>query len=210
MTIRIVGLKERASVSSGELLVDTTSKSPSAWTTDLSPFHLGPCALYDGTQSVTMENAWQFSKCYEDHVGLDGRPSAAYWAWARQGWDNPMAVRYPRGKGARPAFAWWAGQALGYVDARKAIYWPLYRDAVARTAGFARLKELHARGASLVLFDFDGFDHEARGMSLADVLLQTARPMGHAFVLKAMLLHGVGVRPEDLLNTAGPAQLSLL
>lgn len=211
MHIRIVGLKERNSVKPHELLVDTTSKSASAWTTDLSPFHLGPCPLYDGLVSKTMENAWQYAKVYADHVGVDGAPNAAYWAWAREGWGRDQAVRYPRGKGARPEYSWWAGQRLDYVQARQQVYWPLYRDAVARTAGFARLKALYEAGQALVLFDFDGFDHDARGQSLGDVLLQTLRPMGHAFVLKAMLLHGPAVSPEDLLAPAvGSAQLSLL
>lgn len=44
-------------------------------------------------------------------------------------------------------------------------------------------------GEPLVLWDFDGYDHQALGISLAEVIEDPRRKMGHAFVL-AMLLEG--------------------
>jgi hypothetical protein len=206
MHIRIVGLKERSTVKADELLVDTTSKSETSWTTDLSPFHLGPCPLYDGYESKTMENAWQFAKCYHDQLDVDGNPSPAYWGWAMKGWANPHAVRYPRGKGAKPAYLWWQGQKLSYIEARLQVYWSLYRDAARKTAGFSKLKALASSGARLVLFDFDGYDHEARNQSLVEVMNNDTRPMGHAFVLKAMLLYGDQVTAEEVGALLGGAE----
>ncbi len=204
MTIRIVGLKERHTVLPSEVLVDTTSKSRSEWTTELSPFHLGPCTLYDGHTAQRMENAWQYAKCYADHVDVDGQPSVDYWAWAKAGWAQTDAVRYPRGKGARPAFSWWEGKPLGYIEARLSVYWPLYRDAVAKTAAFARLTKLVAAKQNIVLFDFDGYDYEARNMTFADAMRLDTRPMGHAFVLKAMLLHGPTISAQQVLEFEAP------
>ena len=111
----------------------------------------------------------------------------------------------------------WNGKKLGYVDGRLQVYWMLYRDAVARTAAFARLQEIVAGGRKLALFDFDGYDHDRAGVPLGDVLLDDRRPMGHAFVLKSMLIHGPQVTPQDVLrapqqlqNAEPDAQLSLL
>jgi hypothetical protein len=103
------------------------------------------------------------------------------------------------GKGAKPACCLWEGERLGYIDARLKVYWSLYQNAVVQTRGFERLCRLAETVGEVVLFDFDGYDHEARGMSLQDVMLNPSRPMGHAFVLKALLLHGARATPDDLL-----------
>ena len=78
--------------------VDTTSRSRT-WSRGLSPFFIGPCDLYEGAgcaQSKNMENAWQFSKVYKEHVDSDGNPSVEYRNWARRGWLTQQAIRYPR------------------------------------------------------------------------------------------------------------------
>jgi hypothetical protein len=91
------------------------------------------------------------------------------------------------GKGAVPLFSWWDGEALDYVRARKKIYVPVYAKAVVNTPGFCELLRLYREHGELQLWDFDGYDHHALGMSLKDVLNDPTRKMGHAFVL-AMLL----------------------
>lgn len=97
--------------------------------------------------------------------------------------------RYPMGRGARPLYSWWDGKKLGYIEARKRIYVPLYAEAVVRTSGWKRLSALYDTEPLLVLRDFDGYDHAPLGMSLQNVLRDPTRKMGHAFVL-AMLLSG--------------------
>jgi hypothetical protein len=91
------------------------------------------------------------------------------------------------GKGAKPEYSWWDGQALGYIEARKKIYVPLYSKAVLNTPAFERLLELYDRYGELVLWDFDGYDHRALDMDLKDVLNFPHRNMGHAFVLMMLL-----------------------
>lgn len=143
-----------------------------------------------------MENAWQYAKAYRPFLDAQGNPTEKYWSWAKAGWAG-AAVRYPMGKGAKPEYLLWGEERLGYLEARKRVYWTLYRDAVRTTEGFSRLVELH-RAGPLTLFDYDGYDHELRGMGLRQVSDYPNRPMGHAFVLKAMLLYGVAVEAEDL------------
>jgi hypothetical protein len=140
------------------------------------------------------------AKAYRQHLDANGNPTAAYWQWAKSGWSNPRAQRYPMGKGAKPEYLLWDGRRLGYVEGRHEVYWPLYRDAVRETRAFARLQSIVAAGDNLALFDFDGYDHDACAISLAEVLVDERRPMGHAFVLKSMLLHGPDVTPQQVLQ----------
>jgi hypothetical protein len=100
------------------------------------------------------------------------------------------------GKGRRPLYSLWQGQKLGYVDARKQIYLPLYRDLVRHTPGFGILKNIYREGGRITLFDFDGYDHHKLGMSLNEVLNNPNRICGHAFILAMMLSYGENFVPE--------------
>ena len=182
--IRVIGPKDPKNPAA----VNTTSRS-NTWSHELSPFALGPIPLYGYYVAKNMENAWQYAKVYAQHVGPDGLPNEHYWPWATAGWSSSRADRYPMGKGAKPEYSWWDGAKLTYVEARKKIYAPLYAGAVVKTAAFQKLKGMADEG-DVVLWDFDGYDHRALGMTLRDVINDPMRKCGHAFVL-AMLLEGV-------------------
>lgn len=201
--VLVVGPRDARASYSGMQTVFTVSRADD-WQRGLSPFHLGPVQLYNGSHSRCMENAWQFAKVYASHLDTDGSIRTAYWEWARKGWSAP-AVRYPMGKGAKPAFMLWDDRRLGYVESRKQVYWRLYRDAVRSTSAWDRLTALH-RAGPIALWDFDGFNHDAVGMSLSEVIEQSRRPMGHAFVLKAMLVYGADVEADQVaaLEAAAP------
>lgn len=166
------------------LVISTVSKAKS----EFSPFTLGPCDLYWGLQSQNMENAWQYSKVYPEFTDT-GSADMRYWRWAMKGWDSKEAHRYPVGKGRRPLFNLWKGEQLGYVDARKRIYAPLYINAVEATKAWRELQLLYREEKKITLLDYDAYDHRKLDMTLTDVLNCTDRKMGHAFVL-AMLLTG--------------------
>lgn len=195
----------------GQVVVNTTSHAKDT-AEMLSPFRVGPVPLYDGQESLTMENAWQFAKVYASLLEPDGSVGDKYFQWARKGWASPAANRYPMGKGAKAQFSIWGGQRLSYVQARRTIYFPLYRDAVVRAGGYDWLKEVSKGAQELVLLDFDAYDYQALGMTLADVV-NADRTMGHAFVLAAMLLYGPDVSVSDLETACGyiapPAQIAL-
>jgi hypothetical protein len=91
------------------------------------------------------------------------------------------------GKGAKPAYSWWDGQKLSYVEARKKIYIPLYSEAVVKTDAYDTLSTLRDEMPEIWLWDYDGYDHVKHGIQLKDVADKPDRKMGHAFVL-AMLL----------------------
>jgi hypothetical protein len=193
--VRVVGPKDK--VLKDKLVVNSTSKSIN-WSRQLSPFFLGPVSLYDGMTAKNLENAWQYSKVYPKHVDGNGDPSEEYWEWAIKGWEKGYADRYPMGKGKIPLYSVWNDQKLGYVEARKEIYLPLYQNAVAKTEAFQKLKEVYKEHGKLTLFDFDGYDFEKLGMTLAQVLDNPDRKMGHAFVLAMMLIYGEKFKISDL------------
>lgn len=183
--IKVIGPRDPR----GPDVIDTTSRSTN-WSQGLSPFYLGPIPLYEGAvvpEARRMENAWQYAKVYTEHVSPTLEPNAAYYEWARAGWESERAHRYPMGRGAAPEFSWWAGKRLDYIQARKRIYIPLYAKAVVKTEAFQKLLELYLERGDVTLWDFDGYDHRAQGMSLLDVVNNPRRPMGHAFVLAHLL-----------------------
>lgn len=167
--------------------INTTSRS-TGWSRGLSPFIIGPCELYGGHVSKNMENAWQFSKVYAHQADENG-PTADWWAWAKAGWADSWAHRYPGGKGAKPLYSYWDGEKLTYVQARRKIYIPLYANAVQKTEAFQQLKAEYEKHGDLTLWDFDAYDHRAKGMGWDDVIDNDKRKCGHGFVL-AMLLEG--------------------
>lgn len=186
MSVRVIGPRDPKVP--GEV-VNTTSNSAEAWSKGLSPFYVGPVPLYEGAvvrEARTMEGLWQYSKVYACHLTSDGEPSEAYFGWAAEGWSAPRARRYPMGKGATPAYTWWAGEKLSYLEARKRVYVPTYTRAVATTAAFARLWDLYREnGRRITLWDFDGRD----GVTVREALDDPKRSFGHAFALAALLEH---------------------
>lgn len=186
MTVRVVGPKDKYDKAS---VINTTSRSNN-WSRGLSPFLLGPIRLYEGAglyQSKNFENVWQYAKTYIDQVDEENNPTPEYFKWAQAGWRSERASRYPKGKGARPLYHWWAGEKLGLIEARKKIYVPLYGRAVAKTKAFALLKEEYQKKKSITLWDFDGYDYRAQGMTIQDAVNNPNRSLGHAFVIAHLL-----------------------
>lgn len=163
----------------------------------LSPFHLGPVSVYAGSRALDarrMENGWQYTKLYEEHSDC-AAPTKAHARWLLDGIRANSACRFPMGRGAKPLCAIWRNRTIGYVEARLLIYIPMYVEAMCRDRNafraFEALRALHARcsaaGRELALFDFDGYDHVRRNDTLATVIANGNKKMGHAFVLAALL-----------------------
>ncbi len=174
--------------------VNTTSRSDN-WSKGLSPFHLGPVDLYDGLVSFNVENAWQYSKVYYNHVDTNDNPAPEYFEWAKKGWGRTVADRYPMGKGNKPLYSWWDGKKYSYIEARQKIYIPLYSKAVKDTFAFKKLKELYVdcyfnQIEILYLIDFDAhnlpgdYDNEYKFEKL---WTNPEIKVGHAYVLAMML-----------------------
>ena len=185
MPVNVCGFRDTPK---NKLVINTTSRS-GHWSKGLSPFFLGPVKLYNNFTAKNVENAWQYSKAYAEHVDVDQNVTENYFNWAINGWNKQRADRYPMGKGAKPLYSYWDGKRLSYIEARKAIYAPIYAKAVENTDAFKKLKEIYDSGEDLWLWDFDGYDFRSKNMTYKDVLMNDKKKMGHAFVL-AMLLEG--------------------
>jgi hypothetical protein len=185
--IHIWGPKDKSP--KGVEVINTTSRSIN-WSRGLSPFLLGPCELYNDYVATNVENAWQFCKVYQEHATNQGDPTDNYFEWALSGWSNHQAIRYPMGKGKKPLYSWWNGEKLGYVEARKKIYVPIYAKAVLQSDAYATLRELYKKNGELHLWDFDGYDYIGMNMTFKDVINNPNRSMGHAFVIANLLMKG--------------------
>jgi hypothetical protein len=187
MTVYVWGPKDKSP--KGVEVVNTTSRSIN-WSRGLSPFFLGPCELYSDYIASNVENGWQFSKVYQEHVDTNGNPTPKYFNWALSGWSNPQAIRYPMGKGRKPLYSLWNSKQLSYVESRKAIYVPLYAKAVVQTEAYSILRELYKKKGEIHLWDFDGYNYHKLGMTFKDVINDPNKKMGHAFVLANLLVKG--------------------
>ena len=180
--------------------INTTSRSIGFGKT-LSPFFLEGGHLYSSFFSKNIENAWQYSKIYQDFVDKEGNPTKAYFIWAKSGWRKERADRYPMGRGAKPLYSYWDGQKLDYIDARKKIYIPLYARAVVKTKEYNELKRRYDKGEDLILWDFDGYKFPDKEKTYLDVINDEKKKMGHAFVLGMLLEDIISVDEKGLLKT---------
>lgn len=208
MTVYVVGYRDK--VPDEAIVIETTSRAIT-WSKGLSPFSLGPVELSPGLHAKNMENAWQFSKVYKQHIDENGLIKVKeYLDWAMQGWNDTYAHRYPMGKGAKPEFSikllpfgkcfidgsgykideYLPVKKLSYIEARKELYIPFYSKAVSDSDAYNKLADLFfTERQDIYLRDFDGYNHKTLGMTYEDVINCETKKMGHAFVL-AMMLEG--------------------
>lgn len=176
-------------IPSGIVIVDTTSNTDPIYK-ELSPFVLS------APPALSFENLWQFSKVYRQYADAVNNPTLAYYKWRDRGFNDVKAHRYPMGKGAIPLYSLWDNERLGYIEARKRIYATEYARNVGETDSFKILREQYGEcelhNKEMVLLDYDAYDHQALGMTLVDVINNSKRKMGHAFVLMMMLTDTLG------------------
>lgn len=148
---------------------------------------LGPYLLKDGNNRI-MENIWQFSKVYESVPATTQKYSRwnnkiiwqhphevhytqdkllpAYWNWRTKGMNNQYAVRYPVGYGNMHTCKFAIAESdpnekLGYIEARKKIYVPLYCNLVKQHNKFDELKQRLKNGENLLIVEVDGPHQES-------------------------------------------------
>lgn len=183
MTVYVIGFRDDQSKYPNVINTTTSSKT---WSRGLSPMILGP-VKNDYLEAKNVENAWQFSKVYPEHIDKYGEVKSDWYRWSSEGFKDSWAHRYPMGKGAIPEFAYYGGERLDYIESRKKIYIPIYEDAAFGTDAFTELLDQSVQNDDITLLDYDGYDYLKLGMTLEDVVNDPTRKMGHAFVLAMML-----------------------
>ncbi|CAF1410013.1 unnamed protein product [Adineta steineri] len=169
--------------------------------------------LLHNVTSTTKEK-WCLQFIYQQFTDEDGEsPSEAYWKWAENGWNDSKPHRFPLGrKAGKPLYSLWNGKRLGYIEARKTIYAPLYAKYVEQTDAYKKLNDIYIKYCCgdmndkqkrpMALLDFDGWDHLGQGYSLEEVIDKEKPKMGHAFVLAGLLENNLFWLSEPEKSTA--------
>lgn len=142
----------------------------------LSPFVIGPVTIVDDKTGTVIETALNFECCWqawkvfdevqaqnssnwkwpkEQHVGEDGNPNEAWHKWHDALMKSKEAVRRPNGY-AIPQYAWWKGQKLGIVEARKQIYIPLLQELYRKSPTYVELLKMVKNGTNILILEPDG------------------------------------------------------
>ena len=142
---------------------------------DLSPFFVGPVMSSDGVEAKIFEIFWQCSKVYPCHDD-NGKPNAAYFVWRNEFYSKTecskklmrhtcQSLGYEHADARYSAyFDHESGEwtPLGYVDARKKIYFPEYAKLIYNTESFRYLKSLVDNGQKIALVDFDAVNYNEK------------------------------------------------
>jgi hypothetical protein len=90
----------------------------------------------------------------EFHITLEKMPNDKWHAWHKALIENPEPVRRPNGR-AIPLYAWWNGEKLNVIEARKQIYIPYLQRLYRAHVTYQRLFEMVRDGHSIVLIEPD-------------------------------------------------------
>ena len=213
---------------------------------EISPFYVGPVTSADGVRAEIFEIFWQCGKVYPCHDN-NGKPNADYFTWRNSFYAQTectkdlmrhtcKSIGYEH-KDAR-YFAYYdkvSGEyiPLGYVDARKKIYFPEYAKLIYNTESFKYLKSLVDSGKKIALVDFDACNYnEACAMqkeyiayvnkckkdkvtptlteddflnitSLKELINARFMKVGHGCVIKALLQGDLEVVNGEVVDHAG-------
>lgn len=138
-------------------------------------------------------------------------PTLAYWAWREKLFNHPKWVRYPagyydHGKALGSLILSEDGteyEMVGYIEARKRIYFAKYREIGIKTAMFKNLLKRHLAGENLQINEVDGprftrndypYDLVENGsIPISSEILEALinnpnQPFGHGYSVAAMLL----------------------
>jgi hypothetical protein len=189
--IYVIGYRDY--VDDDEYIINTTSRSLN-WSKGLSPFFVKPI----GYNCHNVENFWQYSKLYSEYADIDGNPTDEFFEWQKNGFSKKYADRYPMGKGRIPLCSYFNDKKYSYLEARKNIYMPIYAAGVIQTPAYEKLYDESKEHDDIYLLDFDGYNHNKLNMSLNDVVNNEKKKMGHAFVLKFLLVKDI--KPYTILN----------
>ena len=171
--------KKEHQAPAGAVVINVTSVSRD-FGQALSPMlNDGPIEV-GGLTALTVENIWQYTKVYKEHLGK----FAEWKAWRDAGFANHRGVRYPMGKGSKPEFSYLNKETgkLGYIEARKAIYIPAYQQKLDRYC----VRQVNTIIDMLTCTDVWIWDFDVRepnGKTFQDLAEDPSAPLGHGFVL---------------------------
>lgn len=176
----------------GYVSVNTTSRSDN-WSKGLSPFFNGPVKI-NGEVAFNVENAYQGSKVYAQHLDDNGEIKDEYYKWRQSIYKTKQALRYPLGKKEKPLFIFVDGNRYDYCEGKEKVYVPLYSDAVVLSEAFETLVDFVYCHKKVCLLDFDAYDHT--GLTKNEIIYNPKKKFGHAFCLMWLLQEIFEIKTE--------------
>ena len=213
---------------------------------ELSPFYAGTVTAADGVEAKIFEIFWQCSKVYPCHDD-NGKPNADYFEWRNYFYSQTECskdlMRHTcKSLGYEHADARYSAYfdkekgdyiPLGYVEARKKIYFPEYAKLIYNTESFRYLKSLVDSDKKIALVDFDACNYNeecamkkeysayinkckknkitptlaesdfTKIKSLKDLINAPFMKVGHGCVIKALLQGDIEVVNGEVVDNAG-------
>ena len=213
---------------------------------ELSPFYAGTVTAADGVEAKIFEIFWQCSKVYPCHDD-NGKPNADYFEWRNYFYSQTECskdlMRHTcKSLGYEHADARYSAYfdkekgdyiPLGYVEARKKIYFPEYAKLIYNTESFRYLKSLVDSDKKIALVDFDACNYNeecamkkeysayinkckknkitptlaesdfTKIKSLKDLINAPFMKVGHGCVIKALLQGDIEVVNGEVVDKAG-------
>lgn len=204
---------DRAARRNGAVSIDVTSASMNLLGPDqirastLSPFKVGP--VFDkhdkDLKAEFFENRWQYGKMWPTagHISADGTPTPKWFEFRSKGYKSRKAKRRPLPK-KEFGFAtksYYNGRLHGYVESRKAIYVPEYRDLISSASAVKEMKSMLNDGESILILDNDAPPKtkwpEGREMTqeLWNEMIEDAElPFGHGYVVAALIAGNIDMK----------------
>lgn len=191
---------------------------------------LSPYTMKDD-KGVIMENFWQFSKVWKvvydikqpissfnkdvrwehpDQIHYQNdKITPEYWAWREKGFNHDKWVRYPNNyKNHKDCIGSVIGNYLDYkiidyIEARKVIYLPKYKEIAVKTKKFKKLQQMLKDGINIQINEVDGPVYEdiypynlvvnnsieINKDILTELINKSNQAFGHGYCLAACLLN---------------------
>jgi hypothetical protein len=183
--IDIYAIGYRDDVPDNTRVINTTSRSVDGGKI-FSPFFIGDVNFENG-YAKNVENAWQYSKVWKEHINEDGSIKDEYYKWREEGFNNSKAIRYPMGKGNDAEFSLLGEKRMGYQEAKDKIYKKIYIEAFKNNKkAVAIIKELVneaiSKGYNLAFKDFDVNLDTWLNNDLNDIIYSNAK-CGHGYLV---------------------------
>ena len=174
---------------------------------ELSPMKLGPIEVnvVNSRNKIkirtakNLENLWQASKVWEDDVYMDtGMPKKEWFKRRSRYFKDKKAHRHIKKSKTNKnknvsLYSLWVDQKtlevkkLSYLEARKEVYCPIYKQLASQTKAYKKIDKLLANGTNIQILGYDGYDYETEGKTLEECYNDGSRPFGHELVLVSML-----------------------
>jgi hypothetical protein len=129
-----------------------------------------------------------------------------WYAWRKKGFECKHPLRHPNGtvrKNGPPLFSFYGNECLTYVEARKKIYFPIYKNLIRKSKIYKEILEMVEKGQNILLIDVDGPDvtKYPNGIKMtrkyiSEIIEDTSILFGHGYACADALLEDLGEEIE--------------